>query len=61
MLSFIAKGMETVVDVVRLPVSAVADAVTLFGALTEREEPYTVTNIKQIVDDVESLTEGNGA
>jgi hypothetical protein len=61
MLSFIAKGMETVVDVVRLPVSAVADAVTLFGDLTEREEPYTVTNIKQIVDDVESLTEGNGA
>jgi hypothetical protein len=60
MFSFIAKGMETVADVARLPVSAVADAVTLFGSLTEREEPYTVTNIKQIVEDVESLTEGNG-
>jgi hypothetical protein len=60
MLNFLAKGIETVVDVAKLPISAAADAVTLFGAITEREEPYTVTNIKQIVEDVESLGEGNG-
>jgi hypothetical protein len=60
MFNFLAKGIETVVDVAKLPLSAVADTVTLFGAITERDEPYTVTNIKQIVDHVGSLTEGNG-
>lgn len=59
MLNFLAKGIETVVDVAKLPLSAIADTVTLFGAVTERDEPYTVTNVKQIVDDVASLADGN--
>lgn len=57
MLNFLAKSVDTMVDVARLPVSAAADMVTLFGAITERDEPYAVTNVKRIVDDIERLTD----
>lgn len=55
MLNLLTKAVETAVDVAKLPLSAVADTVTLLGAITERDESYTVTNVKQIVEDIERL------
>ena len=41
--------VKAAVGVVTLPVSVVADVVTLGGALTEKETPYTVKNVEDIV------------
>lgn len=42
------KLISTVVDVATLPVSVAVDAVTLGGALVDRDEPYTVSKTKRI-------------
>lgn len=39
--------------VVETPVAIVADAVTLGGALTDKEEPYTATAVKRVVDNIQ--------
>ena len=41
------------VAVVRIPVSVVADAVTMGGALTDREEPYTATAARDAMKNLE--------
>lgn len=46
----------TVGAVVEVPLSAAADVLTLAGALTEREEPYTVTACKKVMRNVEAAT-----
>ena len=40
--------LKAAVGVVVLPVSLAADVVTLGGALTDKEEPYTVSNIEEV-------------
>ena len=40
---------KAAVGVVTLPVSVVADVVTLGGALTDKKEPYTATTASDIV------------
>ena len=42
--------------VVETPVALVADVVTLGGALTDREEPYTVSSLSKVVDNLEKTT-----
>lgn len=42
------KLFNAAVDVATLPVSAAVDAVTLGGALVDRDEPYTVSKAKRI-------------
>lgn len=51
------KLLRAAYDTATLPVAAAADFVTLGGALTDREEPYTIEKAKRIVDDV--LTAGD--
>ncbi len=40
--------------VVETPVAIAADVVTLFGALTDKKEPYTASAIKRVVSNVEN-------
>ena len=51
-MSIIGKLIKTAVDVVTLPISVVADIATLAGAITERDEPYTLSHGKTIINDV---------
>lgn len=51
-MSIIGKLIKTAVDVVTIPLSVVADMSTLFGAVTERDEPYTLSHGKTIIKDV---------
>jgi len=49
------KLLEAVVKTVVLPASVVADVITCGGALTEKNEPYTVTAIKDIAKDIDEI------
>lgn len=42
---------------VETPVAVVADIVTLGGAITERDEPYTATSVKKVMDNLSDATE----
>lgn len=44
--------------VVETPIAFVADVATLGGLTTEQDEPYTVTAMKKVVDNVQKSTEG---
>lgn len=43
--------------VIETPIAIVADVVTLGGVLTDKDEPYTVTSVKKVVENVEEATE----
>jgi hypothetical protein len=49
------KLLEAVVKTVVLPVSIVADVVTIGGAITDKDESYTVTAIKDIAKDSDEI------
>ena len=49
MLESLAKA---VVGVVTIPVNVAADVVTLGGAITETDKPYTVTAIENVFDNI---------
>jgi hypothetical protein len=49
------KLLEAAVKTVCLPVTVVADIVTIGGALTEKDEPYTLTQIKDIAQDIDEI------
>lgn len=42
--------------VVETPLAIVADTLTLGGALTDKQEPYTSTALKKVVENVEHAT-----
>ena len=43
--------------VVDLPVSVAADVVTLGGALTDKDKPYTASAVENIVGNIKDATE----
>ena len=45
--------------VVETPIAIVADAVTLSGSLTDRDESYTATSMKKIMDNLSTATESD--
>ncbi len=45
--------------VVETPLAVVADAVTLGGALTDKEQPYTADALQRVVENVEKATDPN--
>ncbi len=47
----------TVGVVVETPVAIVADIVTMGGALTDKDEPYTASAVRKVVKNVEDATE----
>ena len=42
--------------VVETPVALVADAITLGGSLTDKNEPYTASALKSVMKNVEDST-----
>lgn len=56
MLESLAKA---VVGVVTVPVAAVADAVTLGGALTDKDRPYTADAVSDVVQNLKEATRPN--
>ena len=45
--------------VIETPIAIVADAVTLSGTLTDKNESYTVTSVKKIMDNLSEATESD--
>jgi len=53
MLESLAKAA---VSVVTVPVAVVADVVTLGGALTDKDQPYTADAVGDLVDNLKDAT-----
>lgn len=60
MFDLLTKTVKLAVNVATLPVSVAADVVTMGGAMTDRDEPYTAAHAKRVMTNVEDLAEGNG-
>lgn len=45
--------------VIETPVAIVADVVTLGGAMTEKDEPYTATALKSVMQNLENATKAD--
>ena len=43
--------------VIETPIAVVADAVTLSGSLTDRDESYTATTVKRVMENLSDVTE----
>ena len=43
--------------VIETPLAVAADIVTIGGALTDKNEPYTVTALKKVIDNIEDATD----
>jgi hypothetical protein len=43
--------------VIETPLAVATDVLTLGGAITEKDEPYTVTALKKVVKNVEDATD----
>ena len=53
-LKHLAKAATAVVDV---PVSLAADTLTMGGALTDKEEPYTAAALKRLANNVKNAAD----
>lgn len=49
--------LKAAASVVTIPVAVVADAMTLGGALTESDEPYTASEVKKLVENLQNVTD----
>ena len=54
MLGDLAKAAVGVV--IETPIAVVADVVTMGGALTDKDQPYTATALEKVVKNVENAT-----
>ena len=54
-MGFLTQLTKTVLDVVVTPVAIVADVVTLGGALSDKDEPYTATQLKKTLKDAQDI------
>lgn len=52
-------GKAAVGLVVETPLAVIADAVTLGGVLSDKNEPYTKTALGKVVENVENTTDPN--
>ena len=43
--------------VVETPIAVVADVVTMGGVLSDKDEPYTVTALKGVMQNIENATD----
>ena len=44
---------------VEVPISIIADVLTLGGSITDKEEPYTATSLKGVMKNIEHATKQN--
>lgn len=57
MLGILGNLTKAVVGVVvETPIAVVADVVTLGGALTDKDQPYTATALEKVMENVENAT-----
>ena len=56
MFGLIQSLAKAAVGVVTLPVAVVADVITLGGALTDKDEPYTASAASDIVKNLSDAT-----
>jgi len=54
-MSIIGKILKTTIDIATIPVSVVADVVTLGGVLTDKEKTYTGKHIKTLANDAVNI------
>ena len=54
MLGDLAKAAIGVV--IETPIAVVADVVTMGGALTDKDQPYTATALEKVMENVENAT-----
>lgn len=54
MLGDLAKAAVGVV--IETPIAVVTDVVTMGGALTDKDQPYTATALEKIMENVENAT-----
>lgn len=59
MFGFIESLAKAATAVVTVPVAVVADALTLGGALTDKEKPYTAEAVGDLVDNLKNATDPN--
>jgi hypothetical protein len=52
-MSCLSKLVKAVIDTAGLPVAIIKDVFTLGGAILGEKEPYTLTKLKDIGDDIE--------
>jgi len=53
MFDFLGSVAKAALGVVTIPVGVVADVVTMGGALTDQDEPYTAKAISDVVQNLE--------
>ena len=56
MFDFLEDLTKAAIGVVKLPISVAADVVTLGGALTDKDKPYTAENVSDIVGNLDNAT-----
>lgn len=52
-MGMLGKLIGAVIDTALVPVELAKDVVTLGGAMTEEDEPYTLTRLKRVVRKVD--------
>ena len=52
--------LKAAASVVTIPVAVVAEVVTLGGALTESDEPYTASEAKKLPENLQNVTDPDG-
>lgn len=52
------KLIKAAVNVVTLPVDVAADLITMGGAITDKEEPYTVSKVRKIKRQLDEAGDG---
>lgn len=57
MFDFLEKTIRVAANVATLPVSIAADAVTLGGALNDRDESYTASKGRRVIRDAADIVE----
>lgn len=56
MIGFLGSALKAASSVVSIPLSAAADVVTLGGALTDKDRPYTADACSDLVKNVQDMT-----
>jgi len=54
-MSILSKLTKTLIHTATTPIDIVKDVVTLGGAITEEDEPYTLQKAKKILEDIDEL------
>lgn len=57
MFGILESVAKAAIGVVTLPVSVAADVITLGGALTDKEQPYTAKSVSDVVKNLEKAVD----